>query len=260
MDDRPHGNTDSDLARRSAEAEVCMQPVGVIKQLARFPVKSMAGESLPAASLTLQGVPEDRRYAFVQSSSRSAFPWLTARELPELLRYTPVVQQESAEAVSVTVRTPDGKIFPVTSAELREELESLSGRALFLLHDGRGSYDAAPVSLISRQTVMQIADESGTQAEPWRFRPNLLIELDGDSAFEEQKWVGRILRIGKVARIAVTENDQRCMMITLDPASARPSAAILRCVTQQHQQCAGVYGTVLHAGEVQPGDVVALET
>jgi len=40
--------------------------VGRITQLARYPVKSMAGESLPAISLTLQGLPEDRRYAFVR--------------------------------------------------------------------------------------------------------------------------------------------------------------------------------------------------
>jgi len=42
-----------------------MQSVGVLRQLGRYPVKSMRGESLAATTLTLQGVPEDRRYAFV---------------------------------------------------------------------------------------------------------------------------------------------------------------------------------------------------
>ena len=65
-----------------------MQTVGVIGRLGRYPVKSMRGESLAATMLTLQGVPEDRRYAFVQAASRSDFPWLTARELPDLLCYT----------------------------------------------------------------------------------------------------------------------------------------------------------------------------
>ena len=64
-----------------------MQSVGVIRRLARYPVKSMRGEALPATTLTLQGVAEDRRFAFVQADSRSAFPWLTARELPEMLCY-----------------------------------------------------------------------------------------------------------------------------------------------------------------------------
>jgi uncharacterized protein YcbX len=68
----------------------------------------MRGEALPAATLTLQGVPEDRRYAFVQAESRSSFPWLTARELPELLSYKPAVEPAGSGKVAVTVTTPGG--------------------------------------------------------------------------------------------------------------------------------------------------------
>jgi uncharacterized protein YcbX len=45
-----------------------MQSVGVIHQLARYPVKSMKGESLPSLPLTLQGFQEDRRYAEHESA------------------------------------------------------------------------------------------------------------------------------------------------------------------------------------------------
>jgi len=38
-----------------------MTSVGVIRQLTRYPVKSMQGEALPSATLTLQGFAEDRR-------------------------------------------------------------------------------------------------------------------------------------------------------------------------------------------------------
>ena len=237
-----------------------MQPVGVIRQLARYPVKSMAGETLPAISLTLQGLPEDRRYAFVQRSSRSAFPWFTAREYPDLLRYRPVVQGKRPEDIAVTVTTPNDDDLPVTSDKLRQELEQRSGRELFLLHDGRGSYDVAPVSLISRQTITRVADESGTPAEPGRFRPNLLVELDDGVPFDELNWFGRILSVGREARLAITEVDQRCMMITLDPVTARAHPAVLRSVVQQHQQCAGVYATVVTAGTVSVGDVLTFET
>ncbi len=236
-----------------------MNPVGKIHQLARYPVKSMRGESLPATTLTLQGVPEDRRYAFVQTASRSAFPWLTAREMPELLRYKPTIEDAGAGEVAVTVTTPSGEKWPVESEELRREVEERSGRALFLLRDYRGSYDAAPISLISRQTIARIAEESGTEENPLRFRPNLLVDLQEGGAFEELNWVGRILRVGDAARVAITEVDQRCMMITLDPESAKPSPSVLRCVVQQHKQCAGVYGTVLTPGETRIGDTVWLE-
>jgi uncharacterized protein YcbX len=237
-----------------------MQSVGVICQLGRYPVKSMRGESLPATTLTLQGVPADRRYAFVQKASRSSFPWLTARELPELLCYSTCVEEAGAQEAEVTVTTPGGEKLPIKSDELRQALEARSGRELFLLHDYRGSYDVAPVSLISRQTITRIADESETQEDPLRFRPNLVLDLEGGEAFDELSWVGRILRVGNAARIAITEADQRCMMITLDPGSAKSSPAVLRCVAQQHKQCAGVYATVLASGEVRVGDTVSLET
>jgi uncharacterized protein len=236
-----------------------MNIVGRILQLARYPVKSMRGESLAATTLTLQGVPEDRRYAFVQAASRSDFPWLTARQFPDLLRYRPTVQGEELGDVVVSVTTPDGERLPIDSDELRRQIEARSGRNLFLLHDGRGSYDAAPISLISHQTVARIAEESDTEANPWRFRPNLLVDLHVGEAFEELNWVGRILRIGDLARVAITQADQRCMMITLVPENVESSPSVLRCVVQQHQQCAGVYGTVLTAGEVRIGDPIWLE-
>jgi len=237
-----------------------MHPVGKILQLARYPVKSMRGESLPATTMTFQGVAEDRRYAFVQAASRSDFPWLTARQLPELLRYKPAIETESLGEVMVSVTTPSGEKWPVESDDLRRELEKRSGRPLFLLHNGRGSYDNAPISIISLPTVTRIAEESGTEENHWRFRPNLLIDLRDAEAFEEFKWVGRVLRVGEVARVAITETDQRCVVITLDPESALSSPGILQSVVQKHDQCAGVYGTVLTPGEVRMGDLVWLET
>ena len=236
-----------------------MNPVAKILQLVRYPVKSMRGESLSSTTLTLQGVPEDRRYAFVQAASRTAFPWLTARQFPELLRYKPAVEMEPSGEILVTVTTPEGARIVIDSEELRHEIETRSRRALFLLHDGRGSYDAAPISLISRQTVARIAEESDTEENARRFRPNLLVDLRGGGAFEELNWVGRILRIGEAARVAITQADQRCMMITLDPEASVASPSILRSVVQQHQQCAGVYGTVLTPGEVRIGDSIELE-
>jgi uncharacterized protein len=236
-----------------------MQSVGVIHQLARYPVKSMKGESLPSLPLTLQGFQEDRCYAFVQSESRSSFPWLTGRELPELLRYQTSVEKAGSPDVAVNVTTASGEHWPVHSDGLREALERRFGKSVFLLRDYRGSFDVAAVSLITLQTVARIAEETGTQENPKRFRPNLLINLHGGGAFDELKWVGRILRLGETARIAVTEVDQRCVMITLDPATGESNPDILKCVVQKHNKCAGVYATVLAPGEVRAGDAITLE-
>jgi len=236
-----------------------MQTVGVIRTVARYPVKSMRGEAHASLPLTLQGFEEDRRFAFVQTESRSAFPWLTAREMPELLRWQTSVEKPGTPDVTVTVTTPAGEPWPVASSEVRKAIEKRFGKPVFLLRDYRGSFDVANVSLISEQTVRRIAEESQTEGNPWRFRPNLLVNLEGGAAFDEQKWVGRVLRLGDKARIAVIEVDKRCVMITLDPATSESAPQILKCVVQQHNQCAGVYATVLTPGEVRTGDDISLE-
>ncbi len=236
-----------------------MQSVGVIHELKRYPVKSMQGEVLPSAALTLQGFAEDRRYAFVQATSRSSFPWLTARELPELLYYRTSVEKAGTPEVAVTVTTARGENWPIDSDDLRKVLEARSGRSVFLLRDYRGLYDVAPVSLISRQTVVRIAEETGTKENSWRFRPNLLVDLEGAGPFDELKWVGKTFRIGSAARIAITQVDQRCVMINLDSATGESNPEILKCVVQKHGQSAGIYATVLTPGEVRPGDAILLE-
>jgi uncharacterized protein len=236
-----------------------MQRVGVIRTVARYPVKSMRGEAYGSLPLTLQGFEEDRRFAFVQGESRSAFPWLTAREMPELLRWQTSVEKPGTPDVAVTVATPAGERWPVASNEVRQAIEKRFGKSVYLLRDYRGSFDVANVSLISEQTVQRIGEESQTEANPWRFRPNLLVDLEGGAAFDELNWVGRVLRLGDKARISVTEVDKRCVTITLDPTNSEPAPQVLKCVVQQHNKCAGVYATVLTPGEVCTGDGINLE-
>ena len=236
-----------------------MQRVGFVRMVARYPVKSMRGEAYASLPLTLQGFEEDRRFAFVQAESLSDFPWLTVRQMPELLRWQTSVENPGTPEVAVTVTTPAGEQWPVASSELRQAIERRFGKPVFLLRDHRGSFDVANVSLISQQTVERIAEESQTPANPWRFRPNLLVNLEDGEAFDELKWVGRIVRLGDNARIAVMKVDQRCVIPSLDPVTSESSPQILKCIVQQHGNCAGVYATALTRGEVRTGDGIYLE-
>lgn len=259
-----------------------MQPVAVIRHIARYPVKSMRGEALDTVALGLKGIPGDREYAFVQAGSRSNFPWLTGRQLPNLLCYQPV-----RTAGGVTVHTPTGRALPVDDDALREELEAASRRPLYLLRDHRGSPDVASLSLISLATIARIAQESGIEdhAEDTqstgsggehtlsvpvrpgftlpplvaRFRPNLAVETPNGEPFAELRWVGKVLRLGEAARIAITEPDERCAMITLDPLTGAARPEVLRVVAQAYGNRAGVYATVLTPGPIRTGDRVWLE-
>src|SRR5262249_26342018 len=109
------------------------------------------------------------------------------------------------------------------------------------------------------QTIANISKETGVKQDPMRFRPNLVVDLDGGEAFGEMNWVGRILRIGDTARIAITKWDHRCMIVNLDPVSAEATPAVLRYVVTKQNQSAGVYGVVITPGETQVGDTISIE-
>src|SRR5688572_13085263 len=91
-----------------------------------------------------------------------------------------------------------------------------------------------------------------------RFRANLYMDLGSAAGFAEDRFVGRTLRLGAKAVVAILERDPRCKMITIDPETARPSPDLLRKVTREHDGMAGLYGAVLVEGTVRPGDAVEL--
>src|SRR5215510_2547367 len=94
--------------------------VGYVREIVRYPVKSMAGTATESAVLGWHGLEGDRRFAFGRVGDDGGFPWLTASRLPGLLLYRPVGLGESTgEPLPAHVRTPDGSCVELQSAELR---------------------------------------------------------------------------------------------------------------------------------------------
>jgi uncharacterized protein len=128
-----------------------------------------------------------------------------------------------------------------------------------VLPNYRGSFDVAPVTVISHPTVERIADASATAPNPGRFRMNFYVDTESGEPFAEDAWVGRTLRIGNELRVAVTERDKRCAMITLDPQDSSSAPPVLRAVAELNDATAGVYAVVLTPGQVREGDRVVAE-
>jgi uncharacterized protein len=64
--------------------------VGRVAGLWRYPVKSMAAESLDHVEVSWHGLAGDRRWAFIRAGmARNNFPWLTIRERPQMRAYRP---------------------------------------------------------------------------------------------------------------------------------------------------------------------------
>jgi uncharacterized protein YcbX len=235
--------------------------IGTVARLFRYPVKSMRGEELTETPVGLQGLPGDRRYAFVQAASRSVFPWLTGRQLATLLLHEPHFEggfDGEGREPPLLVRTPDDRELPIDGDELRAELEKALGAPLYLLRDYRGNYDVAQISVFDLGMAERIGAERGAALDPRRFRANIYLQPDATAPVPESEWIGRVLAVGPDLRLAVTEPDQRCMMITLDPQSAEADPAVLRAVAGSHANCAGVYASVVRPGRVRVGDAVDL--
>jgi uncharacterized protein YcbX len=132
------------------------------------------------------------------------------------------------------------------------------GHELSLLRSERALTDCRPFSLISIQTTRQLSEEIGVELDKRRFRANAYVYLASGAGFGENEWVGRRLRIGAKAEIAVTDRDPRCKMITLDPDTGQANPEIMRRVAKDHGSTAGVYGAVLVEGIICAGDEIAL--
>ncbi len=231
-------------------------PGGTVSAIARYPVKSMQGESLQAVTLGFHGVPLDRGFAFVQDGVVSPFPWFTGRDCPRLLQCVPQVVPTGSYWPRVDVTVPGGAVLPVESAELAQLLELWSGKKVRLHSDYRGSQDVAYLSVISTATVRAIAAAAGVRPDHRRFRMNLVLDI-GEMPFVEKGWVGRTIRVG-AAMLAVHEQDQRCQMVTLDPETGESCPAVLKELGKLNGACAGAYCSVLVPGEVRLGDPVEL--
>ena len=236
--------------------------LGHISAIFRYPIKSMTGERLDSARLGWHGIEGDRRLAFRRLADRGAFPWLTASRLPELLLYEPVGRHdETDERLPTHVRTPDGRELGIADEALVKEIATRHRGDVELMHLSHGIFDEAAISVIASGTIQSIAREAGHDADIRRFRANLVIETEGARAFEEDRWVGKILEFGSEVTgpaINVTMRDKRCVMINLDPDTAEANAEVMQTVIRMNENHAGVYGTVVRTGELRVGQVVNL--
>jgi uncharacterized protein len=238
--------------------------LGHVRDVVRYPVKSMAGASTESAFLGWHGLAGDRRFAFRRLGDDSGFPWLTAGRLAPLILYQPLgVDESSGEPLPTHVRTPAGNAVELRGEELRDEIAGRFGSGVELMKMKHGIFDDASVSVISLSTIAGIGAEAGAELDRRRFRANIFLETLDPAPFLEDAWVGGTLLFGESEprpAVSVTLRDVRCMMINLDPDTAVQDARVLKTVVRMNENNAGVYGTVVQTGTIRVGDPVFLET
>jgi uncharacterized protein YcbX len=237
-----------------------MMHIGRVREIVRYPVKSMAGTAVESAFLGLHGLAGDRRFAFRRIGDESGFPWLSASRVPQLVLYQPAGSAESdGEPVPTDVRTPSGSALELRSPELKREIGARFGGEVELMKLKHGTFDEAAVSIIALATIAGIGREAGADLDRRRFRANIVLETEGGEPFLEDAWVGRVLEFGDVdprPAVSVTMRDPRCMMMNLDPETAEQDPRVMKAVVRLNGNDAGVYAAVVRTGTIRVGDPV----
>jgi uncharacterized protein YcbX len=236
--------------------------IGQIEAMFRYPVKSMRGEPLDAATLGWHGFDGDRRLAFRRLDERGGFPWLTASKLPDLIQFTSLRREAAhGDALPTHVRTPEGEEMPVFGEALAAEVGRRYGAAVEMTHLKHGIFDEASISVITSDTVREIGRLAGRSTDIRRFRPNIVVRSVCAVPFEEDQWVGGMLSFGEAddaPAINVTMRDLRCVMVNFDPDGGSPAPEVMKAVVRANDNHAGIYGTVTRVGRLAVGQTIVL--
>lgn len=239
-----------------------MTTIGRVREIVRYPIKSMAGVPAESATLGWHGLEGDRRFAFRRIGDATGFPWLSASRVPQMLLHRPLgFDDTSPEPAPTHVRTPPGASLELGSPELCAGIAQRLGSPVELMKLRQGVFDEAAVSVIAMATIAGIGREAGLTLDPRRFRANVVLDTERGDAFLEDAWVGGTLEFGDREprpAVSVTQRDIRCSMIGLDPDTAEQDPRVLKAVVRMNGNTAGVYATVIRTGTIRVGDPVRL--
>jgi uncharacterized protein YcbX len=257
-----------------------------VRELWRYPVKSMQGAPVERVDVGPRGIVGDRAWAVIDVTSGRA---LSAKTVPQLLDAFAV-----AVDGDVHVELPDGTRVVAGTAEasaaigtwLERDVELRPSPATevvsyemtfdppndaaerFDIPSPEGTYfDLAGLHLLTTNSLAACA-----RARPegeWdrrRFRPNVLVAVgdDGDDGddFPEDGWVGRTVDLGAVAADVMMRTVRCAMPLRAQPARDGDGAlardvGLYDTMNALHENHLGVYASVHRPGVIAVGDAVA---
>ncbi|WP_225446290.1 MOSC domain-containing protein [Paenibacillus rhizovicinus] len=234
--------------------------IGQINAINRYPIKSLAGESLTSCAIEPYGLLGDRWGAFYDETKEGWSRFVTARNIPAMMSY-----QAKFMDGDIRVTSPDGREFG-WDGQLLGDIQQLTETPIAMSRlkepnpeDPRlMSVDAASILLVTDASLRQLEAQWGKDVDQRRFRGNFVVTLNADAPLEPE-WIGSRLTIGDV-RLQVDSLCERCVMITMDPDTLDKEPSLLKKVHQEFNTCLGAYASVISTGQIKIGDKVILES
>ena len=247
-----------------------------VVELWRHPVKSFQGERLDEAEIVADGLASDRSWGVHDNETGKV---LTGRREPKLLLASAALGADGQPVITL----PDGTVTRGLGDDTDADLSAWLGRPVSLVaatdvEPQRAEFftdatdDAsAPVewtmpadrfvdvmALLLLTTASLRAGASHHPEGAWevrRFRPNVLIEADGDDWLEDA-WAGREVRIGDVVVQGVMPCP-RCTMVTRpQPGGLDRDLEMFKTLNREHGANFGLWSSVVTPGTIRTGDQV----
>ena len=161
-----------------------------VKEIWRYPAKSMAGERVTETEVTGLGLAGDRQILVIGAHGRV----ITARTHPKLLGLKASLSADGAVTIN-------GHSW--NSPQARELVQLAAGPGASLTHyTGPERFDILPLLVATDGAIEHM------RIDGRRLRPNLII--GGVEGLEERQWPGRRLRIGTAVLHKSNDNHHAC--------------------------------------------------
>lgn len=249
----------------------------IVTEIYRYPVKGLSGEKLPETSvLPGQTIAGDRMFALGRPGLvfDVATPvWMPKTNFLALVRDAQLAElttryDDASAILSVSHDGNNVMAADLSSADGRAALEAffgsfmadeITGAPTLLKADGHSfsDLDAKVISLINLESVRGLAEKTGAETNPLRFRGN--VYFDGVPAWTELDWVKREITIGDT-RLEVIKRTRRCAATNVNPDTALRDMNIPATLHKNWGHAdLGIYARVINAGTLRTGDHLTLK-
>ena len=201
-----------------------------VKEIWRYPVKSMGGELLQTARLTATGIPGDRIVQVKYGRAHTA----TSRTFPDLLGFKATLDDTGTPRV-------DGK--PWNDPEVQTAVARVvAPDARLERYEGLDRFDILPLLVATDGAIAEFGRDRR------RLRPNLII--GGVEGMAERTWEGGRILIGE-AVIGIHDLRGRCNMTTFDPDTLAHDPGVLRDIVRRFGGKLALNCEVIAGGEIR---------
>jgi uncharacterized protein YcbX len=213
----------------------------------------LLGERLEQVEVEERGVRGDRRLAVTDRAGKIGSGKTTRRFrlLPGLFDLSSRIEDGRT-----LVELPDGRELHAGDPDLDDFLSARYGDRLRVAEEAAvPHHDAAPLHLLTTASLRWLQSRlPDSMVDRRRFRPNVLLGVDGDELVEDG-WVDRRFALGATV-VRIVDRTERCVMTTNGQNGLPHDPAILAAITKLNELCLGAYATVERPGTISVGDTL----